>query len=42
MVLEYKSGKESRLQFFIGQGMKLSNGSVNPELLKNIILELLK
>ncbi len=42
MVAEYKSGKESRLQFFIGQGMKLSGGAVNPELLKSIILDLLK
>lgn len=42
MVAEYKSGKESRLQFFVGQGMKLSGGSVNPELLKTVILELLK
>ncbi len=42
MVEEYKSGKESRLQFFIGQGMKKSGGSVNPEMLKKIILELLQ
>lgn len=41
MVSEYKSGKETRLQFFIGQGMKQSGGSVNPELLKAIILDLL-
>ncbi len=41
IVEEYKSGKESRLQFFIGLGMKLSKGSVNPEILKKIILELL-
>jgi aspartyl-tRNA(Asn)/glutamyl-tRNA(Gln) amidotransferase subunit B len=42
VVEEYKSGKESRLQFFIGQGMKESKGSANPEMLKQIFLELLK
>ena len=39
---EYKSGKESVLQFFVGQGMKESRGSANPEILKKIALELLK
>lgn len=39
---EYKSGKESLLQFFIGQGMKATGGSANPDMLKKIILELLK
>lgn len=42
VALEYKSGKESVLQFFVGQGMKETKGSANPEILKNIILELLK
>lgn len=28
---DYKSGKETALQFLIGQGMKLSKGSINPE-----------
>lgn len=41
IVLEYKSGKDSRLQFFIGQGMKESKGSANPEMLKKVFLELL-
>lgn len=41
-VTEYKSGKESLLQFFVGQGMKESKGSVNPEVFKKIVLELLK
>ncbi len=40
-VTEYKNGKESLLQFFVGQGMKESKGSVNPEVFKKIILELL-
>ena len=39
---DYKKGKESLLQFMIGQGMKETKGSVNPELLKKIILETLK
>ncbi len=42
VVEEYKSGKESLLQFFIGQGMKETKGSVNPEILKKIILELIQ
>lgn len=41
-VKEYKNGKESLLQFFVGQGMKTTGGSVNPEILKSNILELLK
>lgn len=42
MVTEYKSGKESRIQFFVGQGMKQTGGSLNPELFKKIIMEILK
>lgn len=42
MVAEYKAGKESRLQFFVGQGMKQTGGSLNPELFKKIIIEILK
>lgn len=38
----YKNGKESLLQFFVGQGMKATKGSGNPEILKSIALELLK
>lgn len=41
-VAEYKNGKQSLLQFFVGQGMKKTGGSVNPELLKSAVLELLK
>ena len=39
---EYRNGKESLLQFFVGQGMKESKGSVNPEVFKKIVLEILK
>ena len=38
VVEEYKAGKESSLQFLVGQGMKATRGSANPVLL----LELLK
>ncbi|MSU55062.1 MAG: Asp-tRNA(Asn)/Glu-tRNA(Gln) amidotransferase subunit GatB [Candidatus Taylorbacteria bacterium] len=37
VVLDYKGGKETALQFLVGQGMKASKGSANPELLKSII-----
>jgi len=35
---DYKNGKESALQFLIGQGMRQTKGSANPELLKAAIL----
>lgn len=41
-VAGYKSGKESLLQFFVGQGMKAMKGAGNPEMIKKITLELLK
>ena len=37
----YKSGKESILQFFVGQGMKAMQSSGNPEMIKKVVLELL-
>lgn len=40
VVADFKAGKTALLQFFIGQGMKASKGSANPELLKKIFLEL--
>lgn len=39
VVSEYKSGKESSLQFLIGQGMKLSKGSANPNVLKDMLIK---
>lgn len=42
VVEEYKNGKESLLQFFVGQGMKEMGGAGNPELIKQIIVDLLK
>ncbi len=41
-VQEYKNGKENLLQFFVGQGMKQTKGSANPEILKKITLEFLQ
>lgn len=42
VVSEYKSGKEASLQFLIGQGMKLSKGSANPAVLKELLKKALK
>ena len=39
---DFKGGKESALQFLIGQGMKQTKGSANPELLRQAFLTALK
>jgi len=39
VVVEYKEGKENALQYLVGQGMKVSKGKANPQVLKKIILE---
>ena len=36
---EYQGGKEQALQFLLGQGMKLSRGSANPEVLKQMLTD---
>ena len=41
VVADYKGGKESALQFLVGQGMKMTKGSANPEELRTIFLRLL-
>jgi aspartyl-tRNA(Asn)/glutamyl-tRNA(Gln) amidotransferase subunit B len=41
VVDEYKGGKEASLQYLIGQAMKLSRGSGNPKLFRDLFLELL-
>ncbi len=41
VVEDYKKGKSVALQFLIGQGMKATKGSANPELLKKIIVQLI-
>ncbi len=46
VVADYKNGKESAVQFLVGQSMKKIKadglGSANPELLKNIIVSVLR
>ena len=42
VVKDFKSGKESALQFLIGQGMKETKGSANPEILKKLFIAFLK
>jgi aspartyl-tRNA(Asn)/glutamyl-tRNA(Gln) amidotransferase subunit B len=41
-VTEYKQGKEASLKFLIGQGMKESRGSANPQILDKLFRESLK
>jgi aspartyl-tRNA(Asn)/glutamyl-tRNA(Gln) amidotransferase subunit B len=40
-VEDYKKGKQTLLMFLVGQGMKKSKGSVNPEMLKQALIALL-
>lgn len=37
VVIEYKGGKESALQYLIGQGMKETKGAANPSTLKRLL-----
>jgi len=41
VVADYKAGKVALLQFFVGQGMKASKGSANPQMLGEIFKALL-
>ena len=41
VVVEYRNGKISALQFLIGQGMKATKGSANPNVLKELILKVI-
>ena len=41
-VAEYKSGKESAIQFLVGQSMKETKGSANPQVLKTLLEKELK
>lgn len=36
-VTEFKAGKEASLKYLIGQGMRLSKGSANPQMLQKIL-----
>ena len=39
VVADYCAGKGAALQFLIGQGMKATKGSANPEILKKLLAE---
>ena len=41
-VEELKSGKEKAMGFFVGQAMRSSKGSANPQLVNKLVKELLK
>jgi aspartyl-tRNA(Asn)/glutamyl-tRNA(Gln) amidotransferase subunit B len=41
VVADYKSGKEVALMSLVGQGMKVTKGSANPQVLKEVFLKLL-
>lgn len=42
VVLDYKAGKGPALQFLVGQGMKASKGSANPQVLREVFEKLLQ
>jgi aspartyl-tRNA(Asn)/glutamyl-tRNA(Gln) amidotransferase subunit B len=42
VVAEYKKGKTTSIQFLIGQAMKATKGSANPEVVKKLLTEKLK
>jgi len=42
VIEDYKKGKETALQFLVGQGMKKTKGSINPEILKKSLLGFIK
>ena len=42
VVADYKGGKEASLQFFVGQAIKETKGSANPQSIKKVLLEVLK
>ena len=41
VVADYKAGKQTALQFLVGQGMKESRGSANPEKLREQIIKVI-
>lgn len=42
LVTQYKEGKQSLLQFFVGQVMAKTKGSANPEKVRMLLIEILK
>ncbi len=41
VVSDYKAGKEASLQFLIGQAIKATKGSANPQIVKKVLLSIL-
>jgi len=41
VVADYLAGKEVALMSLVGQGMKITKGSANPQVLKEVFLKLL-
>ena len=41
-VIQYKAGKEKLFGFFVGQAMKISSGTANPQLVNDILKKKLK
>jgi aspartyl-tRNA(Asn)/glutamyl-tRNA(Gln) amidotransferase subunit B len=41
VIADYKAGKESALQFFVGQMIKATKGSANPQVAKKVLLSML-
>ena len=41
VVADYKAGKEIALMFFVGQIMKITKGSSNPQIIKKVLVDLL-
>lgn len=42
VVVDYRSGKESALKFLLGQAMKQTKGAANPQVLNELLIELIK
>ncbi len=42
VVSDYKSGKDSSIQYLVGQGMKLSRGTANPQVLRELFEKTLR
>lgn len=42
VIADYKAGKEASLQYFVGQIMKLTKGSVNPQVAKEEVQKMIK
>ncbi len=41
VVADYRAGKEASLQFFVGQVMKITKGSANPQIIRKVLLSVL-